>query len=211
MTPFAIAAEHFGQTIINVLAVAGSAAVGYFLTYGIVWVVCRLAVHKPPPRGGAKIVSLMGGIVCALAVAMLLFKGDGSGGGWGFGNGLGFGKGPGSTTQQTTSVTSTEPSRTARTEQDTIPKGAQLTVYMVGGYQPEKRFYRLENGALLDFDGLKDAILERLAPSYVPKLREIVIVIDPNTVSQDHYTVKQLQEYAKSQDLIPTVQDRTKK
>lgn len=210
MFPFAIAAEHFGQTIINVLAVAGSAAVGYFVTYGIVWVVCRLAVHKPPPRGVAKIMSLLGGVVCGLAVAMLLFKGDGSGGGWGFGSGLGFGKGPGNTAQQTASATGTEATRVEKTQPES-PTSARMYVYMLGGYQPKEEFYRTDGGAPMNFEAVTEAIQARLAQANSPRLQELVIVLDDKSVVRDHYTVKRLEEYAKQHDLIPTIQDRTKK
>jgi len=47
---FADVAAQFGRTIINILAVAGSAALGYVLTFGLTWLICRATIHKQPPK-----------------------------------------------------------------------------------------------------------------------------------------------------------------
>ena len=206
--PLAALAEHFGQTIINVLAVAGSAAVGYFLTLGIVWLACKLTIHRPPPRTVAKIISLLGGILCGLLMALLLFKGEG-GGGFGLGGGLGLGRGPNSTTSATTN--STEPERTEKTETSDNPKSAQLFVFAVGGRQEEQKFYRLETGPTLDLAGIEDVIRARMKRDDLPKLKEVVIVLEKHTLVPSHHAITNLQDFAKSQNLIPTIQDRTAK
>src|SRR5229473_1842066 len=94
---FADVAEQFGRTVINILAVAGSAAVGYILTFILIWTICRLTIHKQPPRSLAKVLSALGAIAVGVVVAMLLFNGGGTGGGgWGsrLSKWLGFGSEP---------------------------------------------------------------------------------------------------------------------
>src|SRR5262249_54079201 len=104
---FADVAEQFGRTVINILAVAGSAAVGYILTFILIWTGCRLTIHKQPPRSLAKILSALGAVAAGVVVAMLLFKG---GGGWGLGGGFGLGSGSGAGQSPTEKSPATQPS-----------------------------------------------------------------------------------------------------
>src|SRR5262245_39675360 len=87
-------ADKVGQMVINGLAVAGSAAVGYFLTFGLIWLICRLTIQRQPPKAVTKILSLIGAILGGILAAMLLFGDGAGGGGFGLGGGLGLGRGP---------------------------------------------------------------------------------------------------------------------
>ena len=74
-------AQHFGNSIIHGLAVAGAAAVGYGLTFMLLWLTSKFAFNKRLPPQVRRPVCLLGAVAMGIFTWMLLFNG-GEGGGW---------------------------------------------------------------------------------------------------------------------------------
>jgi hypothetical protein len=172
---FADVAEQFGRTVINILAVAGSAAVGYILTFILIWTICRLTIHKQPPRSLAKVLSALGAIAAGVVVAMLLFNG---GGGWGLGAGFGFGGGSGTAQGPTekSPPTQSAPPKTTQTTFDPSQVAAPLRVRVLGGKISSKKFYGVEGEIdARDLKSIIDLLGDRVGKK--PAVRELIIVL----------------------------------
>jgi hypothetical protein len=201
-------AENIGNSVVNLLAVAGGAALGYFAVWGIVWGGCRATIHKTPPKTAQKLLNVGGAIVGGLIVFALLFKGDGtgwgSGSGWNLFGGSGKGNSQTNSTGPTTRTQATTP--TTPTVKETNPgNSVVLHVRVLGGKNvQEKRYYMVEQEStaysLID---LEPIIRERMqAKTGRPAINTIEIVLDPNQdVDWGHEAVVKLEKFARGEGL----------
>lgn len=189
--------ENLGSTLVNLLAVAGGAAVGWFGTAWLVQVIVRLWVHRKVPRPILTLVRALGSVTLGLAIWLLVF---GTGGkGWGLG-GSGWGLGSGGTG----GGASTAPVSTDRQRPQTtgvIPEAGPsevLRVVMLGGARVEgNRYYVIEGEKeKLSLDELEAIIRQRK-----PALKRLEIKVYLNSVAETHSAVLRLQEKARDQDL----------
>ena len=207
--PFAALGQEIGSWVVSVLAIAGAGALGYFLTTVCIVLICKMALHKPAPRRVTKLVSILGGVTVALFVGFLAFHGGG--GGLGFGPGFGFGGGDKTDPGEISSAASpkTNPEKTDTTKG---PPSSSMSIRMLGGdkapriggdfgyYQPEpgKEAYTL--------DKLKPLIRERMQDKPdAPAIKEIVIVIEKDSVAHNHDAVLKLKQFAQDQGLTVSV------
>jgi hypothetical protein len=189
---FADIAEQFGRTVINILAVGGAAAAGYILTFIITWTVYRLAIHRPPPKQGIKILSSLCGIGAGVVVAMLLFNGAGGGGGdgwWPFGGAGGI---PQGATGKNVTPTQPTPPKTTPAITDTSLAAAPLRVKVLGGKIPSKKFYVVDSETdARDLGGVEKVITARTENK--PPVRELIVVLkDADSAGYDSPAVKDL-------------------
>jgi hypothetical protein len=201
-------AENIGNSVINILAVAGGAAIGYFTVWGVVWGGCRATIHKTPPKTAQKLLNVGGAIVGGLIVFALLFKGDGTG--WGSGSGWnlfgGTGKGSSQTnstgpTTRTQSTTPTVPTVKDNKSSNTVV----LHIRVLGGKNvQEKRYYVVEQEpTAYSLPDLEPIIRERMqAKPGRPAINSIEIVLDPNQdVDWGHEAVTKLEKFARGEGL----------
>lgn len=210
MTPILVAdvAEQVGKQVINVLAVAGSGAVGYFLTFALIWISCRMTIQRQPPKQVTKILSTLGAVACGIAAFFLLFNGAGGGGGWGFGPGMGFGTG--STQKAGPTQAQTVPVRT--TQNDPGPSASALRIRILGGVKVKERRFFLVDGesSPRDLPEMKQLLRDRAKPmGEKPPIREVIIIVDNDSVARDHVAVRQLEEFVKEQLLTVSILDQT--
>jgi hypothetical protein len=204
-------AQSIGSTVVNILAVAGGAAVGYFGTYGLVWVLCRATVHKTPPKIAQKILSALGGIACGLLVAMLLFQGEGtgwgSGGGWNLFGGSGKGNSSASSTNPTVPQATTQ--RTTPTSIANLDTATTMQIRMLGPNTVKgDKFYQIEKEpTAYSLEDLKPIIRGRMkAHDGQPGIRALEIIVDPETsVARNHPKVKELSDFAAGEGLTVTI------
>jgi hypothetical protein len=210
---FADLKSNIGNMVVNVLAVAGAGAFGFFLTRGIIWLIGKLAFNKKPPQQVSRLLGILGAVAMALLVAALLFQGQG-GGGWGFGPGFGFGTGSGDSSNSS----NTTESKNGKTNQEitntSTPKtGNPLRIRMLGGKNVKLEddklvIYQPEPGSeAYTLDRLKPLIRDRMQDKPgVPAIHEIVIIIEKDSVAHNHDAVLKLDQFAKDQGLTVTIQ-----
>ncbi len=202
-----------GLQILKVLAVIGGATVGglgsgWLLRFG-----AKVLVHRPVPPLLARLVQLLGAVLLGWAVWLWVYGLGGSG--WGMGGGiggLGSGVQPGTNAQKAASSGSQPEARveitpdkpTATTPESGVGS-AILRVEMLGGARVrEQRFYRLEGETeARTFTQLRQAIAERRQQKPQSVMKSIDIVIYENSVSKDHPAVKDLEKWARENDLTP--------
>lgn len=215
---FADMAQQVGNTIIQALAVAGAAAVGYFVTRGLVWLICRATIHKQPPKQLSHIIGALAAAALGLAAFFFLFMGEG-GGGWGFGPGGGwFGTGSGgasvgvtTTTTQTKFESPPIPLPPMPKSPQTSPK-AQLAIRMLGGDDvKEERFYRVEGQErALTLAEVQKLIRDRKNAAK-DKIQEIVILVYRDSVSRDHEKVLALKNFGINEGLLVSIPENPEK
>ena len=135
----------------------------------------------------------------------------GGGGGLGFGPGFGFGGGDKTDSSEKTSPASPK-TDTEKIDTTKAPVSDLMRIRMLGGdraprigddfgyYQPEpgKEAYTLEK--------LKPLIRERMQDKADgPGIKEIVIVIEKDSVAHNHDAVLKLKQFAQDQDLTVSV------
>jgi hypothetical protein len=195
---FADIADQVGRTVINVLAVAGSAALGYGLTYVLIWTICRLTIHAQPPTSLRKILSVVGAIAAGVLAAMLLFKS----GGLGFGLGGGLGLGSGTSTQQDTGKTNepVQPKPPPPTP-DQSQSSPPLRIKVLGIKDKEEKFYVVEGETeTRNLKSIKQLIRDRIEAR--PTVRELIVVLrDGNSAGYDSKAVIDLENAAQTAEL----------
>src|SRR5208282_4112211 len=124
---------HLAATLVNLLAVAGGAAVGALLTGWLTKLLVRLTTRRQLPRWALILLRSLGGIVSGLLVWLLVFGSGGPGYGLGGGGwGLGAGSGQGTETARTTGPE--QPVSSHREPPPTQPARADsLHIEMLGG------------------------------------------------------------------------------
>jgi hypothetical protein len=198
-----------GILVLKYLAVAGGAAVGGFGCGGLLRLLARMTVRHPVPRPMKLTVQLLGAVACALLVWKLAFGPGGSG--WGGGEGFGLGSGSGNG-QATTSKA--EPLFTPDTKRtpEPIPQpspaaGEILRIEMLGGERVrQERFYLVEGDREpKTLAELRQTLKARQGDKAKPPLKGIEIVIYENSVAQNHPAVRDLERWARQNDLAVTL------
>src|SRR5262249_11512546 len=136
------------QIFLRVIAVAGGALVGAFLSGFLFSLVARLLFKQRPPRPVKRFVQVLGAIALGLALWKIPLGLGGDGEGWGSGFGLSgnqTGKGPSESASQSerrqegNQQSASVESSAARSE------GETLRIEMLGGQRVQnERFYLLE-------------------------------------------------------------------
>jgi hypothetical protein len=199
--------SNLGQTVVNLLAVIGGAAVGWFGAGLLTQLLVKLTVHRDTPRPVLRVVRILGAVALGLAVWLLVFGSGGpgwglGGGGWGFG-----GRGPGGADSSTGRTAGTD-NQKGKTSKDgkagSSVEGRFLAVEMLGGkrYKDDERFYRItEPGEPpRSLPELVDSIRKRREQD--PGLKGIEIIIyDTGSVAESHPAVAELKRRAQEMDL----------
>ena len=174
---------------LKVVAVAGGALVGGLTTRITLAVVTRLVLEKALPRPVRWPLQLLG----AAAVGWGVWWAFGFGGGLGLGGGFGPG-GPAEAPTEARSLLSEKSE-----DKDLPPPVEQQTLHIVllgGDRVQQARFYRIEGEQQIrSLAELKEAI--RTGPS----LKGIEMIIFPESVAQDHPAVRELEKWAKENNL----------
>jgi hypothetical protein len=199
---FADIADQVGRTVINVLAVAGSAALGYGLTYVLIWAICRLTIQAQPPTSLRKILSVLGAIAAGVLAATLLFNSGGLG--FGLGGGLGFGAGnstrPETSAKNNAPVQPTQPTPPP-TNMDQSRSASPLRVKVLGVKDKEEKFYVVDGEAeRRKLKNIEQIINDRIEAK--PTLRELIVVLrDENSAGYDSKAVIDLENAAQTAGL----------
>lgn len=214
---FADVAQRVGNTIIQILAVAGAATVGYFLVRGLTWLICRATIQKQPPKQVSHILGIVGAVAVGAAAFFLLFYGDG-GGGFGFGPGGGwFGAGSGKAeigSTQTSTQRKSEPPTDPPTPKtpSKIPAKSQFAVRVLGGTDVvDEKFFRIDGEqAALTLADVQKAIRDRKAANK-DSIQEIVILVYPDSVARDHEKVLALKNFGVNEGLLVSIPENPEK
>jgi hypothetical protein len=209
---FADFKQNIGDVAVNTLAVAGAGAVGYFGIQLTIWLICKFGLHKETPKRVSRLLGILGGIALALFVAGFLFQGGGGGGWFGMGFGLGGGTGNSSANTSKNDPTSSKTNHESPSASSVPKTNNPLRIRMLGGEKAkvgdELRFYQLESGdEKLTLDKIKPIVRERMQDKPDrPAIKEIVIIIEKDSVAYNHEAVQKLEQFAKDQGLTVTIQ-----
>lgn len=185
---------------VAVLAVLGAALAGAALTASVVWLVCRLAFGKQPPKPFAKLLNYLGAIAGALFIGAYLKLGGGTG--------HFFGTGTGQTGAQSKGVpkdTVATKSGEEKPEKRDSPPARQddrVRVTILGGSLVKgKAFYRLDGSAEpVDLARVKEAIGARQKAGPVAG---VDILIYQNSLGYNTDPVRQLKAVVTGSGLTP--------
>ncbi len=190
---------NLGQLVVNVLAVAGGAAVGAFGSGWLLRLISRWLSARPAPKWAVQGVRVLGGITLAVLVGLFVF---GSGGGrFGLGGDGGgfFGAGKGDATGPTGREGPTG-KEAAPTASDPVATGGELRVEVLGGANPSDVLFRVQGKQ------------ERHTPEQLigllaagkggqPPLTGLTLVIYKDSPSADVPQVQQVRKWAKEHGL----------
>lgn len=198
---FANLVDDLGHVVVNVLAVAGGAAVGAVLASLATGFVVRRIFRRPQPPAARTIVRVLGAAAGGLAVAILLFSGFGTGwglGGWGLGGGQS--KGELGSARATASQRETPPNTAP-----TTPPSHSVRVVMLGGDLVRKAAaYRLDGERRArTLAEVQDVIRKRMAAT--PPAKALDILVYDNSVARGSAPVEELEQWARQAGLTVTV------
>jgi hypothetical protein len=188
-----------GMNVLKLLAIAGGFMIGGLGSGLLFRGAAKLALARQVPRPMMVIVRLLGGVAAGLAVYVWAFGTGGSG--------LGSGAGLGSGGQgQPVSTLASNPSADRQTDGNQ-PGSDVLRVVMLGGDRvASPRFYLLEGDKEpRTLPDLQKAIQARQDEKDKPSLKSIEIVIYEDSVAQDHPAVRDLERWARQNDLGVTL------
>jgi hypothetical protein len=197
------ASDKLGRMVMNVLAVAGAAAVGGFGIGFLTQLVARLTFAKPLPRPALNLLRVAGAITAGLLAALVIWQ-DHSG--FGFGGGFGLG---GRETGSDGAGKNTESRSEALRGNGADPTAGPgvLRIEVLGDQAQERtHFYRLESvdpKARLTLEEVRTRIRERQSQS--PPLERLVIVLFLDSPDKDKKQVRDLQEMALDFKLRPVI------
>ena len=189
---------YYLELLVKGLAVLGGAALGWLVIALLTRFLGRWLSARKGPRPLERLVRLLGAVVGGWLVWFLV---TGSGGGGLFGGGGSFfgGRGVGEGSGKETAPPSTP--RTKRSPAETAPirRAETLRVVMLGGQRVnDERFYRPEGGEPRTLAELKKVVKDRQKEGGVKALE---IVIYEDSVARDHPAVKELEQWARQNDL----------
>jgi hypothetical protein len=188
---------NLGQTVVNVLAVAGGFFLGAWLSGWLLQRLTRLLTPKKVYPAALWVIRLAGGVAAAWLVALFVF---GTGGGWGFGGpgGGGLGEGPGSQ-PGTAEHNDTGTSKTVGPgPEEKLPPVAEKTLrveVLGGGLSQQQRlngqFYRLDREDKLQ---ALPAVLEQIdrRKAGTPPLEKVEIVLYKDSPDRNTPAVEEL-------------------
>ncbi len=196
-----------GLQILKLLAVVGGAAVGGVGSGWLLGVFAKVVVHRPVPPRASRVVKGLGAVALGWAVWLWVYGPGGSG--WGLGGGLGgLGSGGESGANMSTTAASRKTPEASKKEAPSVERvagGETLRVEMLGGTRVhEERFYRLEGETEpRTLRELHQAITERAQQKTRTPVKRLEIVIYANSVNKDHPAVRDLEKWARENDLTP--------
>jgi hypothetical protein len=208
--PFAML--DLGMHVLKILGVLGGAAVGGLVSSWLFRLAVRLAFRRKVPRPAVLLVQALGALALGLAVWLWVYgtAGWGPGGGGLFGLGTGPGtagdtKGKGETPKDVPPSEEAAKGKAAAKPAPPKTEAATWRIQMLGGPRvQEQRFYVLEGQiAPQTLAELRQRITERQKQS--PPLQGIEIVIYENSVAPNHRAVRDLEKWARENDLTVTV------
>ncbi len=205
----ALAIVDVQMLVIKGLAVAGGAAVGYFLGGWFLWLVGRLFFFRKVPPRAVGTVRLLSMIALGMLVYLWVFGNStagglgGGGGWWPFGGKAGQGDNAG--TASTTEPVQKPPEERTEEPAKALEQGRTLQIRMLGGDRViEQRFYQVEGQAsALNWLALRK-LLEQQA-SEEPPLKGIEIVLFKDSVDRDNPAVTQVENWARDKGLTSKI------
>jgi hypothetical protein len=191
--------DSLGTQVVNVLAVAGGAAVGWVTAGLVTKLLGRLVSRRPVPRPALLLVRLLGAAALGLAVYLVVFGTGGSG--WGIGGpgwGIGGNGKPGNhaATQGPTGRESpATPARPSTRENLSPPASNTVRVHIIPSKlyseRMDQRFYRIEGDS--EYRTLPD-VAERIEQrrSKDPALNVVEIITFRNSIAEREGLVTKL-------------------
>lgn len=206
MTTFAMI--DLGMQILKLLAVVGGVALGAFLGGLLAKMAARGAFQGKAPRLAVLALRVLGGATLGFLVWLWVAGsggwGPGGGGLFGFG-GAGTEKGSGTISTSQDTVSTALPPTKKTPESERLPE--TLRVEMLGGRRvKEERFYLLEGEKEpRTFTILRQTLAARKKQLDKRPLKGIEIVVYDNSVAKDHPAVRDLEKWARDNDLEVTM------
>jgi hypothetical protein len=180
-----------GARVVNILAVAGGAALGWLFAGLVVKLLAGAVSRRPVPRPALFLVRALGGTAAGLAVYFLLFGGGGSGwglggpGGWVFGGKGKDGTGPGVAARPSSPEKITPPTKDK--ESKPSPRTDTLRVEIIPSklyaQRKDKRFYRIEGESQYRTLGEVADRIEELR-SKEPAIKVVEIITYRNSIAE---------------------------
>jgi hypothetical protein len=203
--PFAML--DLGMQLLKLLAVIGGATVGGLVSGWLFRLVVRLAFRRQVPRPALLLIQFLGAVTLGLAVWYWVV----GSGGWGPGGGglLGRGGTPGTVGEAkgTGEAPKQKPADETAKAKGVAPKAGPevLRIEMLGGQRvKDHRFYLAEGQpAPQTLAELRQAVAER--QKQASPLKGIEIIIYEDSVARDHPAVRDLEKWARENELAVTV------
>jgi hypothetical protein len=200
-----------GMQLLKLLAVIGGATVGGLLSGWLFRLVVRLAFRRTVPRPALLLIQFLGAVTLGLFVWYWVV----GSGGWGPGGGVFLGHGggtPGTVGEAKGKAEAPKPkapadeAAKAKAAAPGVTAGPEvLRIEMLGGQRvKEGRFYLPEGQqAPQTLAELRQAVAARQKQG--PALKGIEIIIYEDSVARDHPAVRDLEKWARENDLAVTV------
>lgn len=197
------ALKNFVELVVRVLAVAGGAAVGAFVTGWGVRLLTRALVHRQVPPKALAVVRALGAVAFGIAVYFLVFGSGGpgyglGGGGWGFG-GKGAVGDDGDSKHAGKSTKDKDKNKDGDEGKPIPPKPDDtIRVVLLGGDRViDDRFYQVGG----DPTPSSLAEVQSQIEGHQPPVRIVEIVIYLNSVAESHPAVVKLKQWAEDRKL----------
>lgn len=207
---FANMFDSAGRVVLGVLAVAGGFLIGNLLTLLGLRLLAKFALKRKFNEMLEKALRVIGGLVLAVLVAFLVFRG---GSGWGFGGG-GAGDGSDPNGEGKAVEPSPEKAKDKKVEPPKIDSKTieidqiGVTVLTAREYPKTFKFDGEREGR--DLTEAKARLKELLEQSH-GKLRLLTIWIYHDSTASDHPDLRSFQEYARTLDISPLVKKPDRK
>jgi hypothetical protein len=202
-----------GLLLVKCLAVLGGAAVGAVIFPLVLIVAARLVRVRNVPRPVKIIAALVGAIVVGFLVFAWVFGAGGQGGfggagggWWPFGQYGGVGSDVGRDGDKSTKdVRPPDTDKGPKDAKDSSPTEQPPEVpkvHVLGGARVvEQRFFILDAGMPVTFEGLTAALRKRLGSS--PRPREVEVILYKDSIDRDNPAIAELEKWITAQGLTP--------
>lgn len=199
-------ADNLGDFAMRALAVVGGAFGGGFLVGLLTQLLSRGLTTRPVPPSALRFIRVLGGIVCGVLVAMVMFGSGGGGFGFGGGGGQGTDKGNGdlSATKDNNAKDQVVQDKPPPKDAEPPPKKTTVRIEVLSVPSEVGRRYRVEGEAnLQSLKDLGDLLPRRRKQN--PDLEKVVIVLYKNSPDRDTVVVRDLVEQVKLHQLTPSI------
>lgn len=189
-----------GMQILKLLAVLGGATIGALLGGLLVRACTKLSLRRNVPTPALRTVQALGAGALGLAVWMWVFGSGGSGFGGSGSTGTGSGNHPSASGPTASTPPAKQPATTPPAQEPAPPEVVRVEMLGGEGVQ-EKRFYLLDGDKeARNLTDIRTALRERRDKGK-GGLKGIEIVIYHNSVAKDHPAVRELERWARENDL----------